>query len=84
MKKYKCSNEQVAQILEDFVAGKGRHYSWEDFTLGMSFDDENLERIRIRCVQLCREFPPEHPKEYCNARGRKVIRDYIRQLRSQR
>ena len=83
MKNYKLSNEGVAQILQDFLEGGGRSYSWDDFTLGMSFDDENLERIRLRCVQLYREFPPEHPKEYCNARGREVIRDYIQQFRNQ-
>jgi hypothetical protein len=27
------------------------------------------------------EFPPDHAGEYCNALGRDVIREYIRQLR---
>lgn len=82
MKKYKLSNQEVAQILEDFLEGRGSRWAWDDFTLGMSFEDKHLENIRIRCVGLSQEFPPNNPNEYCNEQGRNVIRDFIKQLRA--
>ena len=73
--------EEVAQILEDFLEGRGDPLRWDDFTLGMSFTDRNFESIRVRCLGLSSEFPPESPREYCNARGREVIREYVSCLR---
>jgi len=72
----------VPQILEDFVEGKGSRWAWDDYTLGMSFEDEYLEEIRIRCVGLSHEFLPDNPNEFCNEQGRNVIRDYVKQLRA--
>jgi hypothetical protein len=81
MKKYKLSNHEVAQILEDFLDGSGSRWAWDDFTLGMSFEDKNLEEIRIRCAGLGQEFPPDNPNEFCSEQGRNIIRDCARQLR---
>jgi len=80
-RKHKLINQEVAQILEDFLLGRGRPLAWDGFTLGMSFDNEDHEKIRIRCLRLSEEFPPENPNEYCSEQGRNVIRDYIKQLR---
>jgi len=82
VRKHKLSNYEVAQILEDFLEGKGRPLAWDGFTLGMSLDDKRQEEIRLRCLRLSEEFPPDSPNEYCNEQGRNVIRDYIKQLRS--
>jgi hypothetical protein len=81
-KKYKLARHEVAGILEDFLRGTGRPLDWDGFTLGMSFEDESLERIRLRCLGLSEEFPPEKPGEYCNQQGRDIIRSYIVELRS--
>jgi hypothetical protein len=82
IKKYRLSNLEVAQILEDFLEGKGSRWTWDDFTLGMSFEDENLEEIRIQCAALSQEFPSDSPNEYCNEQGRTLIRDYVKQLKA--
>lgn len=83
IKKYNLSHEEVAQILEDFLEKRGNPMAWDGFTLGMSFEDPFLEELRMRCVRLSEEFPPEKPGEYCNEQGRAVIRHYITELRSQ-
>jgi len=75
------TREHVAAILEDFLEGRGSKWAWDDFISGMSFEDEYLETIRRRCDGLGQEFPPEKEGEYCNAKGRELIREYIRQLR---
>jgi hypothetical protein len=82
MKKHKLSKKEVAQILEDFLEGRGSRWAWDDYTLGMSFEDKDLEDIRIRCVDLSKEFPPGNPNEHCNEQGRDVLRGYIKQLRA--
>jgi hypothetical protein len=83
-RKSKLTRQEVAQILEEFLEGTGSWFAWDSLTLGMSFEDEYLEKIRIRCAQLSQEFPPEKPHEYCNEHGRDVIRDYINELRVQK
>ena len=83
IRKYKLSNQEVAQILEDFLQGKGNPLAWDGFTLGMSIEEKHLEQIRIQCAGLSQEFPPDHANEYCNEQGRDVIRGYIKQLRAQ-
>jgi hypothetical protein len=76
------TKEEVANILEDFLENRGTPFAWDDFTLGMSFDNKRLEEIRTRCAGLSAEYPPDHPNEYCNDQGRKVIRAYVRELRN--
>ena len=73
---------EVAQILEDFLEGKGSRWGWDDYISGMSFEDKRHEEIRIRSASLDQEFPSANPNEYCNEQGRSVLRDYIKQLRT--
>lgn len=82
MMKNNLSKEEVAQILENFLEGKSGRWDWDDYSLGMCFEDECLERIRIRCRGLSQEFPAHNQGEYCNPQGLDVIRDYIKQLRA--
>jgi hypothetical protein len=81
-KKSKLSKLEVAQILQDFLDGTGQPYAWDDFTLGTSFEDSYLDRIRVRCLGLSEEFPPTEPRHYCGEQGFEVIRAYIRELKS--
>lgn len=74
-------NQEIAQLLEDFLEGRGHPLAWDGFTLGSKFDDERLEQIRVRCAGLSEEFPAEKAGEYCNEQGRDVIRRYIVELR---
>lgn len=80
-KKSKLSKLEVAQILQDFLDGTGQPWAWDDFTLGPSFEDSYLDRIRVRCLRLGEEFPPTKPHHYCSEQGLEVIRAYIRELK---
>ncbi len=81
-KKSKLTKQEVAQILEDFLTGGERSsYSWDGFTSCVSFEDEDIDSIRARCIGLSEEFPPESPGQYCNKQGLDVIRTYIQRLR---
>lgn len=75
---------KVAQILEDFLEGRGGPYGWDGFTQGRPLDDEELEGIRVRCAGLSGEFPSDDGRAYCNEMGLQVIRNYIAQLRTSR
>jgi hypothetical protein len=78
-KKYKRSRQEVADLLDSFlVQADGR--AWDTF-LSFPLEDEKLEKIRIRCANLDREFPPDNHDHYCNDKGIEVIRAYIAELR---
>ena len=76
------SHAEVAQILEDFLTGRGTDWAWDDFVSAGQFTDKRLENIRQRCAGLWREFPPSHSSEYCSEQGRAVIWNYIRELKN--
>ena len=77
----KLSGQEVADILEGFLEGRGGPWAWDDFISGTPFEDKQLEEIRKRCDGLGEEFPPANPGEYCNEQGRDVIRTYIKRLK---
>ncbi len=72
----------MARLLEGFLDGTCGECDWDDFISVMRFDDPLLEQIRFRCSRLDQEFPPRDPHEYCDERGRDVIRNYARQLKA--
>jgi hypothetical protein len=74
------TKEEVANIIEDFLEGKGRDWDWDDFCT-FPIADPELDRIRQRCVQLPEEFPPEHPGSYSGPEGLRVLQLYVKQLR---
>ena len=80
MKKVRLTREQVAQILDDFVSGKGGRWDWDDF-ISFPIEDEYLDLIRERCTHLSEEFPPDAPRAFTNQRGIDVIRRFIDDLR---
>ena len=83
MKKHTLGKEEVARYLEDFINGTGTEWDWDDFTSGMSLDDEYLETIRRRVANLGREFPTDKRHKWANEQGLDVIRAYIKELRDE-
>ena len=83
MGKTKLSRWEVAQILQDFLTGSGDKWAWDDFT-SFPLDDEDLDRIRIRCSGLDSEFPPVEMGHFCNEEGLEVIRGFLRELQPQK
>jgi hypothetical protein len=79
-KKYKRSRNQVAGLLDSFLGEESGWKAWDTF-LSFPLEDEELERIRIRCANLDREFPPDIDGYFCNDKGIEVIRGYIAELR---
>ena len=72
---------EVAQILETFLQGTGGPWDWDDFISVGTVADGRLKQIQLHVNLLSEEFPPEKLGEYCNERGRDVIRRYIEELR---
>ena len=80
--RFKMTRLDVARVLEEFLEGTGGPYAWDDYTLGMRFEDKQLEDIRLRCARLSEEFPPTQRGHYCSEPGLDVLREYVRQLRA--
>lgn len=81
MTREKIGSLEVAQILEDFIEGRGSPRAWDDFLSVTDVADERLEEIQRHCNLLSEEFPPDKPGRYCSEQGRDVIRRYIAELR---
>jgi hypothetical protein len=71
---------EVANIIERFIEGTGSDWEWDDF-ISVPIKDPKLEKIRIRCLELDMEFPPEKSGEYTNKKGLEVLSEYFRELK---
>ena len=80
-RKYRRTRAEVAEMLEAFLTKPDGWKDWDDF-LSFPLEDEELEKIRLRCAGLDSEFPPEGKGRFCNDRGLEVIRSYVSALRS--
>jgi phosphatidylglycerol:prolipoprotein diacylglycerol transferase len=73
------TRDQVAVILEHFVDGGGGAWDWDAYMFER-FSDPRLAHIQGHCMMLPDEFPTK--SGWCNEQGLEVIREYIRELRS--
>jgi hypothetical protein len=73
---------EVAEVIDDFLNGRGGPYDFDDFCT-FTITDPELDKIRERCADLQEEFPPEKPGQYCGSKGMDVLRVYVSQLRQQ-
>jgi hypothetical protein len=73
---------EAASIIESFLKGGGRPYDWDDFT-SVSCTDPSVEAVRLRCIAIPNEHPPENSGEYCNSRGLAILREWATGLREQ-
>lgn len=76
MKLFKRTKAEVAEVIENFILGKGKEWDWDDF-ISCPIADSELEKIRICCANLDKEFPPREEGEYCNDEGVKVLQNYV-------
>jgi len=80
-KRYKRTPAEVADLLEAFLSATGDPGAF-DTLISFPLEDEELEKIRVRCANLDSEFPPETKGHFCGEKGLQVIRGYISQLRA--
>ena len=71
---------ELADIIERFINGKGSDWEWDDF-ISVPIKDPELEKIRIRCLNLDKEFPAKRSGEYTSESGLKVLQEYAKRLR---
>lgn len=74
------TSNKVANIIERFVEGKSTDWEWDDF-ISVPIHDPRLEKIRKRCAQLDKEFPPNNAGEYTNEQGLDILKEFITLLR---
>jgi len=74
------SPAEAADAIDRFLRATGEPYDWDDFT-SVRFKDPEVDAIRLRCIAVRDEYPPDRPGEYCSARGRRVLRELADQLR---
>ena len=58
---------EVAEIIRRFLSGGS--WDWDDYT-SIRIKGRNLDAIRLRCVAIHDEYPPDDRGAYCNEEGR--------------
>jgi len=71
---------EVADIIENFLDGRGGEWDWDEFT-SISIKDAYLDGIRCKCASLRDEYPPQKPNEYCSDAGAAIMRNFVKELR---
>jgi len=81
------TREEVAAIIERFVAGISDDSEWDDFTC-LPLDDPYLDSMRERCLEIekrCLHDPPGTPSRHAGvARAQLEFAAVLRQLRETR
>ena len=76
----KRTQKDVLRTIEQFLDGGGGPYDWDDFT-SVPDADPHLEAVRLECVRVAREYPPDGPREWCAPTGLEELRRIARELR---
>ncbi len=71
---------EVADIIDKFLNGTGDERSWDDF-VSIPIKDPSLDKIRLECLRLPDQYPPERSGKYCNEDGIRELRALIEKLR---
>ncbi len=79
MYKKKITSNDVFCIIKSFLNDSCNEWEWDDF-ISIPIENSFLEKIRIRCAGLTKEFPPQNKGEYCNDEGVKVLEEYLQIL----
>jgi hypothetical protein len=64
---------EVARYIDDFLAGSGGRWDWDDF-ISIPLEDPELEVIRKQCAALPDRYPPTQPRQYCSQEGLAELR----------
>ena len=78
----KIIKSEIAQVIENFLSGKGGRLDWDDFISIPIKNDPELNAIRIRCAELPDSYPPDLPGHYCSDEGIGVLQSVLNDPRS--
>ncbi|MDG1708072.1 MAG: hypothetical protein P8H03_04885 [Emcibacteraceae bacterium] len=62
------SHQEVMEIIENFILGKGGDYDW-DYFVGTPLNDPFLDGIRKECLNIDIDYPSSIPTMYCSLEG---------------
>lgn len=72
---------EVADALEAFMTGTDAMGEWDTF-LAEAVRDRELERVRQRCIDLPKDYPPQVPGEFCSVEGMEALLEIVETLRA--
>lgn len=74
------TGEQVASQIEAFLENREAEYTWDEF-LALRLADPTLDAIRVKCAVSHAQYPPGEGQVWCNAEGKRVLRDLAAEAR---
>ena len=69
-----------ADAIEAKFSGDDLFAEWDEF-VAVEAGDPEVERIRVHCLRLPREFPPTAGGAYCSDEGIEIMQGYVTRLR---
>ena len=76
----KPTRREIADIIEEFLAGRGGAYDWDDF-ISIRIKDRYLDAVSQMCGLVQDVFPGIGG--YCGERGLEVLKRILEELRSE-
>ncbi len=74
------NSKEVADVLNNFLSGKGDEWDWDDF-ISVPIEDPELNAIRVICASLPQRFPPKVKGNYCSKEGFALLENLLNNLR---
>lgn len=75
----KQNHIQTITLIRRFIQGSVDPYEWDDF-ISIPLRDPELEKLRITCVNLPKDFPPADKQHYCGQAGLEILESLARHL----
>ncbi len=69
------------QTIEDFLAGSGGDWDWDDF-ISIPIPFAELEAVRGFCLELPTRYPPKDRAHWCNAEGLAALKERVQELKT--
>jgi hypothetical protein len=73
---------EIADVIVRFVENRSTdELEWDDFISVKYRKHPKFEAVRLQCLAVADEFPPDVEGEYCNADGYVRLRQIAEELR---
>ena len=74
------TREEVIEIISGFIDESLEIYDWDDFT-SIPIRDTGLDKIRLECLYLPINYPPDRKGYFCNSEGIERLKSFLDRLK---
>lgn len=75
----KLTKLEVIEILKRFIRNESTDYEWDDF-VSVPIANDELDEVRLKCLNLPERFPSENKGQYCSDEGLRCLEEILKNL----